>query len=65
MLLTNFAKSSIAAAWLGLKQPSKGTLKKSCFENMQQTYGRNCNFLGIWSCFATLLKSHFGMGILL
>ena len=35
------------------KQPSRGILKKSCSENMQQIYRR------------TTLKSHFGMGAVL
>ena len=36
------------------KQLAKGVLSKSCSENMQQIYKRT-----------TLLKSHFGMGVLL
>ena len=54
------------------KQPSRGALKKKCSENTQQIYGRTdmpkCDFnkvaLQIY-CFATLLKPHFGMGVLL
>ena len=43
------------------KQPPRGVLKKRYSENMQQIYRRTpmlCNF-------ATLLKLHFGMGVLL
>ena len=40
--------------------------RKRCFENMQHIYRRTpmpkCYFK---SCFATLLKLHFGMGVLL
>ena len=47
------------------KQPSRGVLKKRCSENMQQIYTRTpmlkCD---LQLCFATLLKSHFGMGVL-
>ena len=49
------------------KQPYRDVLKKGCNENMQQIYWRtpmsNCDFNKV--CFATLLKSHFGMDILL
>ena len=38
------------------KQPSRGVPRKSCSKNMQQIYR---------SCFATLLKSHFRMVVLL
>ena len=38
------------------KQPSSGVPRKSCFKDMQQIYR---------SCFATLLKSHFRMVVLL
>ena len=34
------------------KQPPKGVPRERCSENMQQIYK---------SCFANLLKSHFGM----
>ena len=37
------------------KQPSRDVLRKRCSENMQQMY----------SCFATLLKLHFSMDVLL
>ena len=49
------------------KQSSRGVLRKRYFENMQQIYRGtpmpNCDFNK--SCFAILLKSHFGMGVLL
>ena len=43
---------------------------KTCSENMQQNYRRismpKCDFNKVaLHCFATLLKSHFSMGILL
>ena len=45
------------------KQPSRGILKKRCSENMQQIHKRipmsKCD------CKATLLKSHFRIGVLL
>ena len=48
------------------KQPTRGVLKKRCSENMQQIYRRTpmpkCDFSKVA---ATLLKSHFGMGVLL
>ena len=47
------------------KQPFGGVLGKRCSENMQQVYRRTpmpkCDFNKV----VTLLKSHFGMGILL
>ena len=50
--------------WLLQKQPTKCTLRKNCSENMHQIYRRTlmprCNFN-----IASLLKSHFGMGVLL
>ena len=46
------------------KQPPRGVLRKRCFENIQQIYRRTpmpkCDFNKV-----TLLKSHFGMGVLL
>ena len=49
------------------KQPSTGVLKKKCSENMLPIYGRTpmptCDFNK--SCFVTLLKSNFGMDVLL
>ena len=55
------------------KEPSGGVLRKRCSENIQQIYRRipmtKCDFKKVASqlycCFATLLKSHFGMGVLL
>ena len=49
------------------KQPSRDVFKKRSSENMQQIYRRTCSFtvLQIYRCFATLLKSHFSMGVLL
>ena len=38
------------------KQPPRGVLRKTCSENTQQTLRRTYPY------FATLLKSHFGMG---
>ena len=50
------------------KQPSGGVLKKKCSENMQRIYRRTampkCDFNKVAKQ-ATLLKSHFGMGVLL
>ena len=58
------------------KQSSKGVLKKRCSENMQQIYRATampkCDFtlryghshFGNHTSVFTLLKSHFGMGIL-
>ena len=50
------------------KQLSGGVLKKKCSENMQQIYRRTpmpkCDFNKV-ACFATLLKSHFGVAVLL
>ena len=43
------------------KPPPRGVLKKRCSENMQQIYRRT----PMPKCKATLLKSHFGMGVLL
>ena len=47
------------------KQPSRGALKKRCSENTQQMYSKTpmpkCDF----NSFATFMKSHFGMGVLL
>ena len=40
------------------KQPSRGVLKKRCSENIQHIYSKT-------RCFATLLKGHFCMGVLL
>ena len=49
------------------KQPTICVLRKRCSENMQQIYGRTlmpkCDFNKV--SLATLLKSHFGMGVLL
>ena len=49
-----------------MKQPSRGVLGKRFSENMQQIYRRTpmpkCDFNTVA---ATLLKSHFGMGVLL
>ena len=43
------------------KQPSRGVVRKRCFENTQQIYRRipmpKCDFNKV-----VLLKSHFGMG---
>ena len=54
------------------KQPSRGILRKRCSENMQKIYRRTpmpkCNFNKValqLYCFAALLKSYFGMGVLL
>ena len=44
------------------KKPSLGLLMKRCSDNMQQIYRRT--FM-LKCCKATLLKSHFGMGVLL
>ena len=48
------------------KQPPRCVLKKRCSENMQQTYRGTpmpkCDFNKVA---ATLLKLHFGMGVLL
>ena len=46
------------------KQPPRGVPRKTCSENMLQIY----TDAEVWfqlSCFATLLKSHFGIGVLL
>ena len=47
------------------KQPSTGVFRKKCCENMQLIYRRTpmpkCDFNKV----ATLLKSHFGMGVFL
>ena len=50
------------------KQPSTGLLRKKWFENMQQIYRRtpipDCDFNKVaLPCKATLLKSHFNMGV--
>ena len=49
------------------KHPSRGALRKRCSEKMQEIYRRTpmpkCDFSKV--AFATLLKSHFGMGVLL
>ena len=45
------------------KQPSKRVRKKRYSENMRQVYRRTP--MPKCDCFATLLKSHFGMGDLL
>ena len=49
------------------KQPSRGVLIKSCPENKQQIYRRapmpKCDFNKVAD--QLLLKSHFGMGVLL
>ena len=55
------------AFWLDTqKQPSRGVLRKRCFENMQQIYRitpiSKCD---LQLCFETLLKLSFGMGVLL
>ena len=52
------------------EQPSVGDLKKTNSENLQQIYRRTampkCDFNKVaLLCFATLLNSHFGMGVLL
>ena len=52
------------------KQPSRGVLRKRCSENMPQIYRRTpipkCDFNKVaLQRKATLLKSHFGIGILL
>ena len=49
------------------KQPSRGVLKESCSKDMQQIYRREqpCRSVTSKSCFATLLKSYFGMIVLL
>ena len=56
--------------WSGLrigdfeKQPYRGVLRKRCFENMQQFTGEHPFGKGILiNKVATLLKSHFGMGV--
>ena len=43
------------------KQPPRGALEKMYSENIQQIYRR----APTPKCKATLLKSHFGMGVLL
>ena len=52
--------------WLQ-KQTLRGVLRKRCSENMQQVYRKTpmpkCNFNKVAK--ATLLKLHFGMGVLL
>ena len=45
------------------KQPSLGVPVKRCCENMQQIYRRT--LMTKWSFFVILLKSQFGMGVLL
>ena len=49
------------------KQAFRGVLTKRCCENMHQIYSRrpmpNCDFNKVAK--ATLLKSHFGMCVLL
>ena len=49
------------------KQPSRGVLRKRCSESMQQIYRRapllECDFNKVAE--GTLLKLHFGMGVLL
>ena len=44
------------------KHPSRGVLIKRSSENMQQIY-RRTSMTRLQSCKATLLKSHFGMGV--
>ena len=48
------------------KQPPRGVPRKRCSENMQEIYRRTpmpkCDFNKVA---ATLLKSHFGMDVLL
>ena len=50
-------------------QPSRGVLRKRCSQNMHQIYKRTlmpkCDFNKVAFQLATLLKSHFGMGVLL
>ena len=47
--------------WHVQKQPSVSVRRKRCPENMEQIYGKT----PMPKCFATLLKSHLGMGVLL
>ena len=80
-VLTKFAKfQGNTVCWIFFqKQPSRCVLIKRCPENIQQIYRiasmlkcdyrkapmLKCDFNKCWSCLATLLKSHFGMGVLL
>ena len=43
------------------KQSSKSTLRKRCYENMQQIYRKT----PMPKCDFNIMKSHFGMGVLL
>ena len=51
-----------------LKLPSRGVLRKRCSQNMHQIYQRTpmpkCDLKKVAFQLATLLKSHFGMGVL-
>ena len=50
-------------------QPPRGALRKRCSQNMHQIYKRTpmpkCDFNKVAFQLANLLKSHFGMGVLL
>ena len=50
------------------KKPSRRVLKRSCSEIMLQIYRRapmpKCDLNKVGKQLATLLKSHFGMGVL-
>ena len=55
-------------AYNNQKQPPRGVPRKNCSENVQQITGENPCRSAIsikMLCFATLLKSHFGMGVLM
>ena len=58
---TYFYYEKVHRTMLTQRQPSRGVLKKRCSENIQETYRR----IPMPNCFATLLKSHFSMGIFL
>ena len=45
------------------KQPIRSFRRKSCSEDVQQIY--RSTLISKYSCFATLLKSNFSMGVLL
>ena len=50
------------------KQLSRGVLKKRCSVSKYEAHLLENTHVQVWfqlSCFATLLKSHFGMGVLL
>ena len=49
--------------WLQQKQPSRGVLRIKCSKRYTAKPMPKCDFNKV--AFATLLKSHFGMGVIL